>query len=245
MDKNNDLNNTPKEYKEDSNILWILSLTFAILWFFVPFLLWGFILVFWSIILWWIWLKKKAKWLAIWWIVLWVIALITSPSFWILLAWMKNHNQVKEMQSNNVISQNIEQKEEKNIEVKKEDLSIYKNKDVIEKFANSFNKKINWIKFTNPILVDFEKYLIWVTKIWLIETFDWVKHYSKYENLGIALAYYEKSDENWNKIYMDSLEEFSFNWKNYILNEITNRKWDVYWYLIRDKDNFDIYIMQN
>lgn len=243
MDKNNDSTNTQKEYiyiKNDSNILWILSLIFAILWFLVPFLLWWFVLVFWSIILWGLWLRKKAKWLAIWWLVLWILALVTSPSFWILLAGMKIDNQIKEMRNNNIISQqNIQQKS-----INKVDNSIYKNQDVIDKFETSFKKKMNWIKFTNPILVDFEKYLVSATNIQLIETFDDVKHYSKYEWLWIALAYYEWKDESWNKIYMDSLEEFSFNWKNYILNEITNRKWDVYWYLIRDKDNFDIYLMQ-
>lgn len=243
MDKDNNLKNTQKEYKEDSNILWILSLIFAILWFFVPFLLWGFILVFWSIILWWIWLKNKTKWLAIWWLVLWIIALITSPSFWILLAWLKNHSAFQEKQNNNVISQDIIQ-EEKKEEIKKENTKIYKNQDVIDKFEGSFNKKSDWIIFNNLNLINYEKYLISATNIKLIETFEGLKHYSSYEWLWIANAYFEWKDENWNQIYIDGLEEFNLGWKNYLLMQINNRKWNIYWYLIMNKDNFEIYLMQ-
>jgi len=238
-----DENVIKQENKDDNNILWILSLIFAILWFFVPFLLWGFILVFWSIILWWIWLKNKAKWLAIWGLVLWIIALITSPSFWILVAWLKNNSAFQDKKSNNVISQNITQ-EEKKEEIKKENTKIYKNQDVIDKFENSFNKKSNWIKFINPNLASYEKYLISATNIKLIETFEDVKHYSKYEWLWIANAYFEWKDENWNEIYIDGLEEFNLGWKNYLLMQINNRKWNIYWYLIMNKDNFEIYLMQ-
>lgn len=141
-------------------------------------------------------------------------------------------------QINNTTSENIV------LENKNEVVKKYENQDIIDKFKESFNKKMNWIRFINPNLVNFEKYLVSATNIQLIEIFDDVKHYSKYEWLWIALAYYEWKDENWNQIYMDSLEEFNLDWKNYILNEITNRKWNIYWYLIMDKDNFEIYIMQ-
>lgn len=153
MENNNNL--TP----ENNNIFWILALIFWILSFFIPFLLWWFLLIWWAIILWIIWIKKNQKWLSTWWIILWVISLIFSPSLWILLASFINKYEFNHKVNNTNVSSNVKTEETKS---KIDD----------SKTTKSNENANDWKKTTRFVI---EKWENWIINLYTYELFDEAK----------------------------------------------------------------------
>jgi hypothetical protein len=177
------------------------------------------VLIFLAVVLWLFWLKHKLKWLAIWGIILWILALLTSPSFWLLVASNNLNNNSK--QNNKVIEETSSSSNDKKLTSLTTDENIFWTSDKVEKKSpRVFVKQEDWKLnlFTQTMITDRKKENY--SKQYWVEVSDIkVTYTDNFETLKlVAMA---DSDET----LKAKIEDF-YNWLSEKDKELT---YDSYW----------------